>query len=362
MTLAKIFNFTRKSRIILNDRKFPRGMRVHSVEIAELNTDDQWQKIVPVGEFPNHWQGGYEIKAADIMDMVANFNNGAGKVLIDFEHNSLFGDTRAAGWVASVEARDDGLYMQKPNFTPNAKKMIDDGEYSYFSPTIQFKAKNNSGKKIGTVLHSVALTNLPFFQTEIDAIRNNNLEDCEMKFTDEQLAQLRKNYNLPADATEDDVQDAILNGTAVDPEPEPEPVVEPEDDGGDPEVKNQSILDALNKINGRFDKVDARLNEIEKSDKRSNAEKLVDEAIANGKIAPAQKSVYVMAATADYDGTKKVLDGIHKNAALLNSMALHGAKERETLDNDGKWRENSRNDAVDEIVNARGVEMQTTGK
>ncbi len=360
MTLAKIFNFTRKSRIILNDRKFPRGMRVHSVEIAELNPDDEWQKIVPVGEFPNHWQGGYEIKAVDIMDMAANFNHGAGKVLIDFEHNSLWGDTRAAGWVNKVEARVDGLYMQKPNFTPNAKKMIDDGEYSYFSPTIQFKAKNNSGKKIGTVLHSVALTNLPFFQTEIDAIRNNNLEDCEMKFTDEQLAQLRKNYNLPVDATEDEVQEAILNGTAVDDEPEP--VVEPEDDGGDPEVKNQAILDALNKINGSLNAFGKRLDEIEKSDKRSNAEKLVDDAIANGKIAPAQKSVYIMAATADYDGTKKVLDGILKNAALLNSMVLHNTEKRDTLDNDGKWRENSRDDAVDEIVNARVVELQTTGK
>jgi phage I-like protein len=287
------------------------------------------------------------------MDMAANFSNGAGKVLIDYEHNSLWGDTRAAGWVARVEARDDGLYMQKPNFTPNAQKMIDDGEYSYFSPTIQFKAKNNSGKKIGTVLHSVALTNLPFFQTEIDAIRNNNLEDCEMKFTDEQLEQLRKNYNLPADATEDDVQNAILNGApVVETEAETEPEVEPEDDGGDPEVKNQAILDALNKINSRLDK-------IEQGGKRSNAEKLVDDAVANGKISPAQKSVYVTAAEHDYDGTKKVLDSIHKNAALLNSMALNAGKERDTLGDDDNWKKNSRNDAVDEIVNARAVEMAT---
>jgi phage I-like protein len=243
--------------------------------------------------------------------------------------------------------------MQKPNFTPNAQKMIDDGEYSYFSPTIQFKAKNNSGKKIGTVLHSVALTNLPFFQTEIDAIRNNNLEDCEMKFTDEQLEQLRKNYNLPADATEDDVQNAILNGApVVETEAETEPEVEPEDDGGDPEVKNQAILDALNKINSRLDK-------IEQGGKRSNAEKLVDDAVANGKISPAQKSVYVTAAEHDYDGTKKVLDSIHKNAALLNSMALNAGKERDTLGDDDNWKKNSRNDAVDEIVNARAVEMAT---
>lgn len=354
MTLAKIFKITRKSRIILNDRKFPRGMKVHSVSIADLNHDDEWQKIVPIGDFPNHWQGGYEIKAADIMDMAANFSNGAGKVLIDYEHNSLWGDTRAAGWVAKVEARVDGLYMQKPNFTPNAQKMIDDGEYSYFSPTIQFKAKNNSGKKIGTVLHSVALTNLPFFQTEIDAIRNNNLEDCEMKFTDEQLDQLRKNYNLPADATEDDVQNAIMNGAPV-IHFEPELVVaeiQPEDDGSDEAVKNQAILDTLNKINNRLDK-------IEQNGKRSNAEQLVDDAIANGKIAPAQKSIYVTAAEHDYDGTKKLLDSIHKNAALLNSMALSAGKERDTLGEDDDWKKNSRNDAVDEIVNARAVEMAT---
>lgn len=359
MTLANIFKIFGKSRTILNNRKFPRDMRAASVEISEMQTDGEWQKIVPFGEFPTHHQGGFKVTNADGQDMERNFKAGAGKVLIDYEHNSLFGDTRAAGWGHDVQWRaDDGLYWKAPQFVPNAEKAISDGEYSYYSPVIQFKAKNNSGKKIGTVLHSVALTNLPFFQTEIDAIRNSQTEDNEMKFTDEQLAQLRKNHNLPEDATEEDVQTAILNSKPVDSEepdnnePDGDDVDgdEPEDDGAEAR-QNSALMDELKKINSRLDK-------IEDNDTRSNAEKLVDDAIGAKKITPAQRAVYVNSALQDYDGTKKVLDALKANSALPGVLSLNEPQKDDHLDEDGEWKENAREDAADEIVQGRAAEMQ----
>jgi len=165
-----------------------------------------WIKIVPVGYFPEHPDGAHEVTKEHIQEMANNIKNGGTDILFDYGHESLwFMGARAAGWSPKddVEARDDGLYIRYPTFTPNAQAAIDAGEYRYFSPAYRLNATDKQGKEIGAILHSVALTNRPYMDLEIDHIKN--AEVTTMPFPKKILDKL----GLPEDATEEQVEQKI---------------------------------------------------------------------------------------------------------------------------------------------------------
>lgn len=145
---------------------------VNAIEVAE-QSDQDWIRIVPVGSFPNHHNGAHDVTTEHIQEMAENFNNSGTDLLYDIDHESLFLNTRAAGWSADVEARDDGLYARYPSFTNFAASAVENREYRYFSPVYFLNARDKAGDRIGAVIDSVALTNRPYMDTEIDHIANS---------------------------------------------------------------------------------------------------------------------------------------------------------------------------------------------
>jgi len=278
------------------------GLYFNQVEAGKPG-EDGYIRIVPVGTFPVHPNGAHEILPRHIEEMAANFNATKKDLLFDYEHDSLWGRSIAAGWSNAAEAREDGLYVKYPDFTPKAQEMIRNREFRYFSPVYRLNSLSKQGKEIGAQIHSVALTNIPYMDNEIDHIKNNNVGDDIM------LEKILALLGLASNATEQEVAEKINSLKATPPAPEPPKAPEPP---AAPEEKvNAEVL--------------ARLKALEDKDKASQetaAEQLINSAIADGKILPADKDVFLTSAKANFAATKEMLDKRAKNSAMPGTIKV----------------------------------------
>lgn len=87
------------------------------------------------------------------------------KLAIDYEHQSFDrlntradGLRPAAGWIAGLEVRDDGLWAVDVTWTDRARELLAAAEYRYFSPVIFWTDEDHTDV---AALGPVALTNDP---------------------------------------------------------------------------------------------------------------------------------------------------------------------------------------------------------
>lgn len=308
----------------------------------QADVNDDFIKVVPVGEFPEHPDGAHVVTADHIRQMKKNFDASRVDGLVDYEHNSLWGDTTAAGWVEEVEARDDGLYAKYPQFTKAAKKKIANREFRYLSPVYALNARDKKGKSIGAYFDSLALTNRPYMDNEIDHLRNTNTENSEMKFSKEFLESL----GLDESATAEQIEEAMNAKLTESPPAEETPPSgneseDPAEEGGDDPVMNM-----LKKMNSRLEAIEARDADAEKQ----NAEALVNSAIEAKKILPREKAVYLNSALTDFKATKETLDAIKANAASPSSVRVNDDEE-----GNPPKKKNSRLAAAEHIASLRAA-------
>lgn len=132
--------------------------------------------IVPIGEWKER---GFRISKEDCDDIVRNFKNFGIKLVIDYEHQSLNSQCNgqpapAAGWIGNLELREKGVYATDVEWTDEAVELIKSMKYCYISPVIVFDDHDpHDDSWIGCSLHSVALTNTPYFRADLEPIVNN---------------------------------------------------------------------------------------------------------------------------------------------------------------------------------------------
>lgn len=295
------------------DKKSWKGLYFNQTDIQQ----EDFIKIVPVGYFPNHPDGAHQIEARHIEEMVKNFNATKTDLLFDWEHRSLWGDSRAAGWTNTMEARADGLYVKYPEFTKPAQEQIVNREYRYFSPVYRLNTKNKLGQEIGATIISVALTNVPYMDSEIDAIKNDNTENAAMN-------KIYLNFlGLPENATEAEVQAKIAGLRAKHDLPETATLDEILAKAATPAAPAEKPAAVEAKANSATPDMEKRLAALEADKQRSalqSAEALVDGAIGEGKILPAHRAIWVNSARNDFDATKAQIVAMPKNAALPAPM------------------------------------------
>jgi len=126
----------------------------------------------------------FAIDARDLAAMVRNFSKRRNEqVVIDYEHASeqpevaQGGPIPAAGWIHELqvsgprcqvlgepETRNPSL-RARVEWTPDAAEMIRKGQYRFFSPAIDWDARDKeTGEPQGATLTSGALTNHPFLE------------------------------------------------------------------------------------------------------------------------------------------------------------------------------------------------------
>ncbi len=131
----------------------------------------------------------FSITSQDLNDMVRNFEKRRNEqVVVDYEHASEMpeiargGPIPAAGWIHELSVVRGPSSVVKDNgprttdngrsklnalieWTPQAIEMIRGGQYRFFSPAIDWEARDKeTGKPQGATLTSGALTNHPFLE------------------------------------------------------------------------------------------------------------------------------------------------------------------------------------------------------
>lgn len=128
---------------------------------------------------------GVEITKATLNSLKENFDaNVRGQdISIDYTHDNEDGEKKAGAWIKSLSVDGDNLYAMV-EFTPSAKKMIEDKEYKYLSVEIDplYQAED---KMYSNVLLGGTFTNRPAVKG-LDPIKlsetiNQNKIDMELK-------------------------------------------------------------------------------------------------------------------------------------------------------------------------------------
>jgi len=135
-------------------------------------------QIVPVGDYNHPEYGEFSITEKDLNKIIKNFNKMENDIPIDYEHQTLTGEEApAAGWIKKLFKKVNEGIWAVVEWTDKAKEYIKNKEYRYISPVINFNATDKeSGKVIGARVHSIALTNTPWFDGMQPIVTKDNLQ------------------------------------------------------------------------------------------------------------------------------------------------------------------------------------------
>ncbi|MBZ9678903.1 phage protease [Mesorhizobium sp. ES1-1] len=173
-----------------------------------------WVQLCPAGTFKaRDGRGPFEAGSGSALQAIIDRTKeiaGATELVIDYDHQSVFGaiegvggTAKAAGWVKELEVRADGIWG-RVEWTPAASEAIKAGEYRYLSPVLlQSKA---TGKVLA--IRMAALTNTPALDlAQVAASANFSETSAEGDPMDKILSAL----GLAAGSNEDAVLSAITS-------------------------------------------------------------------------------------------------------------------------------------------------------
>lgn len=177
---------------------------------GSVNADrEQWAHLLAVGTM-NTMDGRGPYRADDLQAIIdRSFTATNTQTLpVDYNHSIDIAAPQglpspAAGWIASMQARKDGIWGLI-RWTPAAAKAVSEKEYRFLSPVIRHDASGNV-----LAIARASLTNKPNLTlTALNAAQ----KDAFMN-PDELLAKLRDALSLGTDATADDVLAAVAELT-----------------------------------------------------------------------------------------------------------------------------------------------------
>ncbi|MCF1461330.1 hypothetical protein FS827_08340 [Agrobacterium vitis] len=170
----------------------------------KINADDmQWIHVLPLGTVSGRdGRGPYTVIDPDTVMAETRRYHGRTQMVVDFEHQSVTAahsgkPAPAAGWIAALQARSDGIWAHV-QWTPEAAKMVRQRAYRYLSPVFHHDAKG----MVKRILN-VALTNTP--NLDLTAVARSEV----FSMNEAQLNELRTLLGLASDADFDAVRDAI---------------------------------------------------------------------------------------------------------------------------------------------------------
>lgn len=135
-------------------------------------------KLLPFGLVKSQ-KGDFKVDDESLADMRKQFKDRGIDLVIDYEHQTLKDvQAPAGGWIKDI-FRDGGAIAAKVEWTPQARKYLENKEYRYLSPVVIVRQSDD--KAVG--LHSVALTNAPAIDGMYPIVNSLNLENYETEET-----------------------------------------------------------------------------------------------------------------------------------------------------------------------------------
>lgn len=260
-----------------------------------------------VGRDGRSWNNPHPERVAD------QANNRGIDLVLDFEHASELkapqGDPApAAGWLHDLRVEEDGRLTAAVNrWTPRGEQAVRDGEYRYISPAVLYDQKTMNIVGIG----SAGLTNKP--NLPLAALNHEQQEDTMLKKI---LAKL----GLAEDATEETALNAIGTlqtnlQTAFNSARTP-PL--------DKFVPRADYETALN----RATTAEAKIAQGEKDRLEEEIVTAINQALVEGKIAPASKEFYIATCRSE-GGLEQFKKFVASAPKIVADSVLDGKKPEE---------------------------------
>jgi len=322
-----------------------------------------WVDLAVVGEWRGHPTRPYELTPQHLAAMHEYFQrryaaNGV-DLVIDYEHQSLVAKftgkpAPAAGWITDVRLVEDGARLQgRVKWTDTARNFIESRQYRYLSPVYDFDyADPTTARKLPVVLTAVALTNRPFV-SELAPIANTAGTGAQQKEGHMDLAKLAQLWQCtPAEAAqrlgvkEDADADTVANSLAALGAKVPgleKDLAERKEAVEAAGERHKAVANALGvaedadltavkaavirlKAPGAglgavanslglsqdagADEVLAKVRELQGAGKTGKVKQLVENAIAQRKILPAQRDWWEKQAEEDLEAATQVINGL----------------------------------------------------
>ncbi len=211
---------------------------------------------------------------------VADWTNGRGlDVVLDFEHASELkapkGDPApAAAWLSDFRVEEDGRLTAAVNrWSTAGEKAVKENEYRYISPAVIYHPKTMNIIGIG----SAGLTNKP--NLGLAALNQEHQEDSTM------LKALLALLGLPEDATEEIAINAITTLKAD--------LQTATNRAQTPSLEHFVPRADYNIALNRAETAEGKLAQIETDNHAAEVETAINQALTEGKIAPASKEFYI---------------------------------------------------------------------
>ncbi|MFW6189043.1 MAG: phage protease [Planctomycetota bacterium] len=271
------------------------------------------------------------------------------ELVIDYHHASVAAPAArapAAGWVRRMELRNDDTELWgRVTWTTPAARGISGREYRYLSPVFRFDHPDRlTGRPVPLHIHSVALTNTPFL-TELESLNSDPAApappgpgdgthdaltkgDADMTVLESvaaaagiEPAELADRLNVQPDAEDPavartllergepgDVCPAIANALGA------ETALEPTEAGAAVMRLKASAAALRQKLGLPEDAPEQEvlnsIDALQAGKQRSEAERLVERAVREGRIPPAHRGFYLREALNDPEAARRVINSM----------------------------------------------------
>jgi phage I-like protein len=311
----------------------------------------RWAMLARTGSWQGHPDGPETITPrhlAAALDYYRRHYAGHGAdVVVDYHHASVLAPRRggtapAAGWVQDMELRADGTELWgRLLWTADAAQAVSRREFRHLSPVLRFHAPDRvSGRPVLMHVHSLALTNTPFL-TELTALNHSPAADDggnpsspeggDSMSLIEQMARclelephdVAQRLGLEPETADDRTARALMD-LATRPAPATlANALDLPDSASSTDLRAAVIrmkepAQSLAEVRKRLGLAEdapaaALLNAVDgllDSRRDTEAEALVDEAVAEGRIPPAHREFYLREARRDPAATRQVINSM----------------------------------------------------
>ncbi|MDR2024032.1 MAG: phage protease [Hungatella sp.] len=165
---------------------------------AQLEGVPEVVKLLPLGHVKSQ-KGDFDVDKESFAEIRRHFEERGIDIVIDYEHQTLKDiQAPAGGWIKDI-ILEDGAIAAKVEWTPTARKYLENKEYKYLSPVVLVRKADNKAME----LHSAALTNSPAIDGMFAIVNSWSFENGGNNM--ELIKKLAALLGLGEDATEEQV-------------------------------------------------------------------------------------------------------------------------------------------------------------
>ena len=293
----------------------------------QLEDNEKWQKIIYSGGFDHGAYGAFNITENDLKKAYENLQQGVGMVkdaegnyILPLGYNHAEYDPNPENAKASGHGKKfrfvGNAIEALVEWTEKAKEYIKNKEFQWFSPEFKQDWKDENGISHGFTILGGSLCNRPFLKKGQMAIAFTDDGPYSIQSIDS-TAKAADNKTNPKELEMQELE-SIKTILALDEGADvigaikslTEKNAELEKKVQDSETGNKTLTDKINALDDRVKKGEQASKELNDM----KVTQLLDSALRDGKIVPAQTEEYKKLAEKDYEQAKKLIEATPKHS------------------------------------------------